>query len=633
MDTISSDLAREKTAEHRIRVDPAQVKLGQLVVEMDIPWHESPFREGGVLVETFADKQWLREHCQWVVIDLRRSRNRFRPTAAHAEPVTEPLPPIPERIDALQISSMDAGSIQRAWALYAELEARIARMLLSARRDGSIDVAAAEAVVARLADELPQSLAALVWLTRIKEPQQYLAQHCINSAILCLGLAHGLKWSRERIETAGLLGLVHDVGKIALDPALLRKREALSEAERLTVRKHVALGHAVLGRSRSMPREVRAAARASHERPDGQGYPRGLAGNAIPVMARLVAIVDAYDAMTSERPYGQAMAHQEALGVLWRERGRQFEPALVEAFIQFLGWVPPGTLVRLSDGELAVVIEMRRERGIRPLVRVLEDQDGELVLGEERLLSGQFEQGAEQRLRIAELLPDASGGVSMRALTLALLQRAKMPTAGPVSGPSSAVPEFEPDTETVPKHDPESPASRVWGLAELKRLFRRDTGTGAVPADRPAAKDAPMVAAAEPMQRFAGQRALVVDDSNTVRQLLGRLLESQGFRVELVNSAELGLELARARPPDLVFLDILLPGLNGFAALRKLRKQRENANAAVVMMSGNAQATEQVFAGHIGFDDFIPKPFDEVLIRECLGRLAANGRLNLVPTD
>ena len=107
----------------------------------------------------------------------------------------------------------------------------------------------------------------------------------------------------------------------------------------------------------------------------------------------------------------------------------------------------------------------------------------------------------------------------------------------------------------------------------------------------------------------SGMRVLIVDDSSTVIATLRRMLEQNGYEVSEALDGEKGVDQATADPPDLIFLDIILPGINGFAALRQLRRDARTREVPVIMMSGNEQATEQFYAQRIGADDFMKKPF------------------------
>jgi DNA-binding response OmpR family regulator len=124
-----------------------------------------------------------------------------------------------------------------------------------------------------------------------------------------------------------------------------------------------------------------------------------------------------------------------------------------------------------------------------------------------------------------------------------------------------------------------------------------------------------------------GMRVLVIDDSATIVAVLGKMLRQNGYDVLKAGDAETGIEIAKAELPDLIFLDIVLPGMNGFAALRVLRRDPSLQRTPIIIISGNLQATEQYYAQRIGADDFMKKPFgrDEVFGR--LQRLIEAGRL------
>ncbi|AIF48961.1 response regulator [Dyella japonica] len=125
-----------------------------------------------------------------------------------------------------------------------------------------------------------------------------------------------------------------------------------------------------------------------------------------------------------------------------------------------------------------------------------------------------------------------------------------------------------------------------------------------------------------------GARVLVVDDSATIRAVLGRMLEVDGYNVIRAADGESALELARAEPPAMIFLDIVLPGMNGFAVLRALRHDPVTQHVPIVMISGNQQATEQFYVQRFGADDFIRKPFGQLEVARSIDRLVGFGRLS-----
>lgn len=143
-------------------------------------------------------------------------------------------------------------------------------------------------------------------------------------------------------------------------------------------------------------------------------------------MAALVAVVDAYDAITSHRVYDAARSHHEALSILWQQKGTQFSQTMVEAFIQFMGWVTPGTLVRLNNGETAVVLQAKFGQRLKPVVQLLVKTDeGDYSAAEVidlAISSVQTEATADSgSLYIKEVLPDGFEGIDLKSLSFAMI--------------------------------------------------------------------------------------------------------------------------------------------------------------------------------------------------------------------
>lgn len=405
------------------RVDPSDLQIGHFVTRLDIPWSQTRFPLQGVLIDSDAKRAWMKEHCAWVVISHARSPNKSIPARR--------LPPRPEsdtsdgagaRLAAVPAvrGEVSAETLEVALAVYDGLDLRVHELAEQFRAGKNINVDSAREVVGELAEVLDQHTAALVWLTRIKERDDYTARHCINVSILAIGLAHALAWDRNEVEHAGLAGLLHDLGKMQIPTEILNKPGRLTPEEFEVIKGHTTIGHELISTEGGMPEPVLAAVLHHHERPDGSGYPHGLRHQEIPMLARLVAIVDAYDAITSERVYDPARSHHDALGILWKQRNRQFDGPMVEAFTQFLGWVTPGTLVRLTNNQLALVLQAREGRGLLPLVRVIEPTGDEAGyrLAETLDLARHRPETGDAPIRVAEVLPDGSNGIDMRSLSL-----------------------------------------------------------------------------------------------------------------------------------------------------------------------------------------------------------------------
>lgn len=166
---------------------------------------------------------------------------------------------------------------------------------------------------------------------RVRDPDE--AAHAARVTKLALELAAAVGADRERIAAITVGGPLHDIGKLALDPRLLRKPGPLDDDELEQIRTHPERGVEMLNGDPAL-REAVPCVLHHHERWDGAGYPHGLAGEEIPVEARIIAVVDAYDAMTSDRPYRAAFSHDQAIVELERCSGSQFDPAVASVFVE-----------------------------------------------------------------------------------------------------------------------------------------------------------------------------------------------------------------------------------------------------------------------------------------------------------
>jgi HD-GYP domain-containing protein (c-di-GMP phosphodiesterase class II) len=182
----------------------------------------------------------------------------------------------------------------------------------------------------------------------------------INAAV---HLGKGAAETREY----GLGGLLHDLGKMGTPDEILNKKGRLTDGEFAAVQAHPEFGYQVLAQSEGMPQVALDVCRHHHEKIDGSGYPFGLTADAISEVARLGAICDVYDALTSERVYKSALPPLEALAEMWNWEGH-FDRGLLFKFMQSVGFFPPGMLVRLRSNRMAFV---REPKARKPGARVL----------------------------------------------------------------------------------------------------------------------------------------------------------------------------------------------------------------------------------------------------------------------
>ncbi|MEE4329292.1 MAG: response regulator [Wenzhouxiangella sp.] len=579
MSIISWDEFQKRTErEYELTIRPGELRLGDFVVRVEAISDEVVFPEHGLRVETFVEKMWFRNHCRRVVIDLSQSINRQPTGTDGAMMIGGRLPTIAGSLDALRRRRISASGLVAAWPVYREMSLNAQSLILSFHRHGQVDLEATGEAIDGLIDALDDHLASLLWLARIKETSRYPFQHGLRVAVLGAAFAFAAGWDRNLISVIALSGLLHDLGMMRVDLKLLNKAGPLSPEELGRIRLHTRFGHELLSQNEDVPMAVAQAVLRHHERPDGKGYPDGQAHDSISGLAMLIGLIDAYDAMTSTRVHRPAMSHQQALGEIWRQRNLQFDGELAGAFSRFLGWAPPGCLMRLPVSRVVVALHASEGAGL-PVVAQLHRRDEDVEFGA-MIDLGLQASGSAFDGKAAVLLPDGYGQIVLRDLT-----------------------------RKLPRLLATDAADRAQArLPDHPRQERR----------RRARIDAPR-----------GTRILVADDSTTVRKTLDNMLASIGYRVLQAGDGRTALALADAEAPDLIILDIVLPDLNGFRAIRKLRSSQSTRNIPVVMISGNSDAVDQFFLERVGADDFIQKPFGRHEVFSAIERLIRSGALPL----
>lgn len=401
--------------EHQQKIPSQDVKLGHFVARLSSPWHQTPFLIQGFVIADEAEQSWIKKHCDWVVIDQRKSRDATALNHAFSQTTNRK----PSLLIKKPISEK---SMKASLSQYLDLSEQTRRLVDHFEQLDKGDVRKSIITVRKITVALAENLPALIWLTRIKHEDAYTAEHCLNVCVLAMGLAQSLGWTERDIAQVGVAGLLHDLGKIDIDNAVLNKPGKLTPEEYDEMKRHPQFGYDRLANEPDLNERILKGVRDHHERPDGNGYPNGKSSHDIDDMAKIVAIVDAYDAITSNRVYQKARSHHEAMSVLWRMRGTQFDTTMVEAFIHFLGWVTPGTLVELSSGDLAVVLQAIDGQRLYPKVRILMPTNMGYTLGATWNLSTMTVEQGESRIHISNVVPDGYLGIHLENFANRLFQ-------------------------------------------------------------------------------------------------------------------------------------------------------------------------------------------------------------------
>lgn len=265
--------------------------------------------------------------------------------------------------------------IREGAKIYGRARACLHRLFEDVRNKRSLDLDVAKEVVQAMQDSLAKNQNTLLWITNLQFPHEANACHNFNVAVLSMVFARHHGMSRADTMALGLGGLLHDLGKTHVPPAMLEKPVALTDDERSMVRKHAEEGYQVLNATGQLNKSVLDIVRYHHERADGSGYPEGLYGGSVPELARIVAITDAYDSMVGGY-YRLPMTPAGALRLLKIEAGEEYGPELVEEFIRCLGIYPVGSLVELNSGSVVMVVASNPEARLKPMVMFIRNEEG-----------------------------------------------------------------------------------------------------------------------------------------------------------------------------------------------------------------------------------------------------------------
>ena len=238
-----------------------------------------------------------------------------------------------------------------------------------------IDVEHVKTVVNRIVDELLSNDDILYNLTEIKTVDDYTFKHSVSVCILSIITGIGLGFDTAQLRELGLGAILHDIGKLCIPREILKKPSQLTVEEFEEIKKHTILGYELLKKSGQLNRVSSYIALGHHERYDGSGYPYRLKSEEIQIYARIVAVADVYDALTSDRVYRKKLKPHEVYEYITSMGLHHFDPVVVENFVRFVTVYPEGSGVLLNTRERAIVVKHNRKMPTRPLVRVVYDED------------------------------------------------------------------------------------------------------------------------------------------------------------------------------------------------------------------------------------------------------------------
>jgi HD-GYP domain-containing protein (c-di-GMP phosphodiesterase class II) len=201
-------------------------------------------------------------------------------------------------------------------------------------------------------------------------------ENAMNCAILATLVGRNLNMVQHKLIQLATAALLHDVGMLRVPASVRNKKGELAADEVKAIQAHPLYSYRIITKEMKFAEEIGVAALQHQERWDGQGYPRQLSGKNIAPMARIVAVVDAFEAMVSKRPYRNSMIGYAAMRAILSDNGRRFDPDILKVFIRTMGIYPIGSVVLLKDGRIGRVVDVNRAAPLRPSVKIMIDQNG-----------------------------------------------------------------------------------------------------------------------------------------------------------------------------------------------------------------------------------------------------------------
>jgi putative nucleotidyltransferase with HDIG domain len=260
--------------------------------------------------------------------------------------------------------------MQQAAKICRQSKQAVVSMFQEARMGKTIDAAGAQRLVEEISDSVARNASALISLARLKTADDYTYMHSVAVCAMMIALARQLGLDEEQIKLAGMAGLLHDLGKVAMPMAVLNKPGKLTDAEFAIIKSHPVQGHKMLQAGANVHPAVLDVCLHHHEKTDGSGYPDQLKGDAISLLAKMGAVCDVYDAITSNRPYKAGWDPAESLRKMAEWADGHFDQKVFQGFVKSLGIYPIGSLVRLTSGRIGVVMEQTGKSLTTPCVKV-----------------------------------------------------------------------------------------------------------------------------------------------------------------------------------------------------------------------------------------------------------------------
>ncbi len=375
----------------QIKVDIDNLTVGMYVSRLDRPWINTPFPLQGYYIREFDDISTLRHYCDYVYIDIRRGKSPVDPAF---------LQTLDTQVSTEKPSAGQSGKIIKAKKLKTKkgvykqttsprhevknalkiknlADLAISYIEIAMKNNEQLPLEETRKVVSVMVQDIIRNPDAFIWLNKIKNKDEHLYGHTVRASIWAVALGRHMGLSTQALNNLAMGIMISDVGKCKLPDNLLKQDPSdMSADDLIRYQTHVLKALKILKQSSTpLDKQVLAIVANMHERHNGSGYPRGISAEQIPYLAKIAGIASTYDEMTFPRNNEFGLSPSDTIFKLYNMIDQEFQQDLVEEFIRAIGIYPAGSLVELSTGETAMVLEQNPERKLRPSIIILLNED------------------------------------------------------------------------------------------------------------------------------------------------------------------------------------------------------------------------------------------------------------------
>ena len=352
------------------------VRLGMYIQEVCGSWMDHPFWKNSFKLTDDNDLNTLK-NCgvDEIWIDTSLGLDVDSGVAAHSQSEEElkvenelkKIEQTPQKTEALVSLQIELIAAKK---LHAKTKKAVVSIFKDVRMGNALKLDDAVSLVNEINQSIIRNPSALICLSRLKTADNYTYLHSVSVCVLMIALGRQLGMKDDMLKQVGIAGLLHDVGKVFIPDEVLNKPGKLTDEEFNIVKTHPVKGWEFLKNSGEVNDLILDVCRHHHERVDGMGYPDKLSGEALTLFARMGAVCDVYDAITSNRSYKKGWEPVESIRKMAEWNNGHFDEVVFHAFVKTVGIYPTGTLLKLKSGRLGVVTDQSKKSLVKPIVKV-----------------------------------------------------------------------------------------------------------------------------------------------------------------------------------------------------------------------------------------------------------------------